>query len=327
SSPLAWSGDSKRLFVVTSDGVVTCLDATTSSPAKLAEWSLPIKNFGVCSLATNGKKYITCSTPNTLSFWHSASYTQIGSTLEFQDHVRSVALSSNDSHLACSKSGGITVYALRDILPREILLDPTSHLPLMKVSEAALKPWIDNNLDSADAILSREIDTEPSHHGNANRALLRTQLKQWGWAIDDAKKSLAIQASPLAHIAHAVALLGQGEKSRALQTLDLAFLDCDANETTFLLLIKSVLLFIFGEREDAITRIKNLIAVGNDSDKYNYHHVRIFLIRFLLARVTVEFPVLSRSSGVCTESNEMIGAQINPWISHSLFPFRVKAFI
>ena len=123
----------------------------------------------------------------------------------------------------------------------------------MQVSDAVFKPWIEGNLKSAEAILSREIG-DRSHHALANRALVRTHLKQWDAAVGDAKKvpslpvfeypavtplqSIAISPSPIAHIAHAVALLGQYEKRSALQAFDLAFCHCDATENRFILLTR-----------------------------------------------------------------------------------------
>ena len=107
---------------------------TFSSLHKLTEWSVPVKSPGICSLVANGKRFFTCFTPNSLSFWHSTPFTQVSSTLEIKDQIRSVALSSDDSFLACGRDGGITVYALRDILPGEVLLDvstrPYSIIPL-----------------------------------------------------------------------------------------------------------------------------------------------------------------------------------------------------
>jgi hypothetical protein len=58
----------------------------------------------------------------------------------------------------------------------------------MQVSEAAFKPWIEGNLKSAEAILSREIEDDRSHHALANRALVRTHLKRWDTALEDAER-------------------------------------------------------------------------------------------------------------------------------------------
>lgn len=71
----------------------------------------------------------------------------------------------------------------------------------MQVSDAALKPWIQGNLKNAEAILSRELDG-PSHHALANRALVRTHLKQWDTAIEDVKKALPSLFPSLSYLPH-----------------------------------------------------------------------------------------------------------------------------
>ena len=42
----------------------------------------------------------------------------------------------------------------------------------------------------------------------------------------------------MGHIAKALAQIGMGEPEKAMQVFDLAFGDCDPNESNFLLLIK-----------------------------------------------------------------------------------------
>ena len=59
----------------------------------------------------------------------------------------------------------------------------------MNVSYTAFKPWIEQDLSTADAILLREIQTNYSnHHVLANLALVRARLQQWHAAIDNAKQ-------------------------------------------------------------------------------------------------------------------------------------------
>ena len=122
------------------------------------------------------------------------------------------------------------------------------------MSDAAFKPWIEGDLKTAEDKLSRDIG-DRSHHALANRALVRTRMNKLDMAIEDAKKvyslplfkllvlilsyqSIVICPSPIAHIAHAVALLGKSEKRRALQAFDLSFCYCDAKENRLILLVR-----------------------------------------------------------------------------------------
>ena len=121
-APLAWSSDSKRLFLVTPGGKVTCHDISTSKV--IQEWLLLIDEPGYCSLATNGR-FIACSTPISLSFWDTSSYARIGFPIQVEGGIYGVALSSDDSYFACGGHGKFTLYNLRDgnILPKDIFLD------------------------------------------------------------------------------------------------------------------------------------------------------------------------------------------------------------
>ncbi|KAH0825664.1 hypothetical protein J3R83DRAFT_11721 [Lanmaoa asiatica] len=307
-TPLGWSSDSQRVFVVASLRIASreitcqCISVPSSDLTFLPllwSQSVPASNDSTLySLATNGR-FIACSAGGFLSFWDPSSSTerQIGSTIRLQDSILSIALSSDHSYLACGRGDKkITVYALRDILPLHAILDPTSRLPLMNVSEEAFRLWIKQDLHKAEEKLSREINPENSNHyvARANRALIRASLKQWDTAIADATqvashlispvahvyssvpgpKSLAIQRSIIGHIAKAVALVGRGEHELAFETFDLVFRDCSADETRFLLLIKAILLFVAGKRENAIARVKDLIAGTDDSAMYNYLQAR-----------------------------------------------------
>ncbi|KAF8550554.1 WD40 repeat-like protein [Imleria badia] len=214
-APLAWSSDSKQLFFVTPDGKVTCHDISTSNVIR--EWLLLINDPGYCSLASNGT-FIACSTPISLSFWDTSSYTRIGFPIKVVGGIYGVALSSDDNYFACGGHGKIAIYILRNILPNHdgIFLDPTSRLPLMQVSDEVFKPWIEGDWKNAEATVSQEIG-DRSHHALANRALVRAHLKQWDAAVDDAKRvpSFPVSSSscsphcilvpchqPIAHRAH-----------------------------------------------------------------------------------------------------------------------------
>lgn len=63
----------------------------------------------------------------------------------------------------------------------------------MQVSDAAFRPWIEGDLKSTEAILSREIGS-CNHHALANRALVNIHLNQWDPAVDDAKRVPSLPA-------------------------------------------------------------------------------------------------------------------------------------
>ena len=60
----------------------------------------------------------------------------------------------------------------------------------MCISDAAFESWTQGNLTLVEQLLTDDI----LHHSHAlaQRALVRTRLKQWEMAIDDAKKVIVV---------------------------------------------------------------------------------------------------------------------------------------
>ncbi|KAF8121364.1 hypothetical protein EV363DRAFT_1086089, partial [Boletus edulis] len=144
----------------------------------------------------------------------------------------------------------------------------------------AFKPWLRQAFQEAVQILSQSIGFEGNgtkHHAFTNYALAsiqpNCQWNYWRTVIDCANKSLAMKLSAIGHIAKARGLLGQDQHELAFEAFDLAFRDCKADETRFLLLIKAIFMFISGKREYAIARVNDLITVADDSEKYDYLQV------------------------------------------------------
>ncbi|KAF8123252.1 hypothetical protein EV363DRAFT_1180203 [Boletus edulis] len=281
-SPLGWSNNGQRIFVVSSGSIIA---VDLRRPDNMPQWypkPVPASNEPrFCSLATNGR-FIACAAGGTLSFWETtSSYGQIGLTITFQDSIHSIALSPDNSHLACGRGDKkITVYSLRDILPLHVILDPTTCLPVMSMSDAAFKPWLQHTLPQAVWMLSQDMRGSnyharyhPNHHAVANYALVQACIGSWDMTVQHANESLAMQPSAIGHIAKARGLLGQGQQELAFEAFDLAFRDCKADETRFLLLIKAIFMFISGKREYAIARVNDLITVADDSEKYDYLQV------------------------------------------------------
>ncbi|KAI6045469.1 hypothetical protein EDC04DRAFT_60648 [Pisolithus marmoratus] len=268
-SPLAWSSDGLELFVA-STGKITCFNVSESSSS---EWSIHESRPGV-SIVSNGK-FIACSAGSSVSLWDCASHKQIGSIIKHSTGINVVALSLSGGYLACGIGTNITIHNLRDVLPAQYFYClHASQFPLMQVSEAALKSWTQDDPTHTETLLSEEVTkvSSASHYVLANRALIRARLKHWALAIEDCKESLRIQPSPIAHIAMATALLGQGNREGALCTFDLAFHDCELHEIKFLLLLKLILVFESGNQEEAITRVEYLVTRANrDNDNDTTH--------------------------------------------------------
>ena len=137
--PLGWSSHGDRVFTISS-GQVTIFQSSSSMSPRLPCYSpyqdpppgtvaafresVPADDSSTLySLATNGR-IIACAAGSSLSFWDTFSSSKIGPTITFQDPILSLALSSDDSYLACGRGDKkITVYLLRDILPLHDIVD------------------------------------------------------------------------------------------------------------------------------------------------------------------------------------------------------------
>ncbi|KAG9313282.1 hypothetical protein JVU11DRAFT_5586 [Chiua virens] len=262
STPLAWSNDGRKLFVA-SPGKISCVEhLQESSTSTHVDWVIHNSDSPV-SIVNNGG-FIACSAGFSVSFWDPYTHKQLGDPIVHSAVIRCFTVSRDGKHLICgTRDQKIVVHELSDTFTQPRF---TVDLPLMHVSDAALNPWTEGNPTRTEAVLSKEIETMgyPSHHAFANRALIRAHLKQWFGTIEDATKSLKIQPSPIGHIALALAYLGQDRREAALWEFDLAFRDCDRADNVFLLLIKSLLLYVSGRHEDAIFRVRDLIPRKDD---------------------------------------------------------------
>ena len=111
---LAWTSDGHQLFVA-SYSQVKHFD--TSSGSLLKEWSIPSGRwFGSIVLSRNQKIAVVAS--ESLSFWDTSTYQQIGTVIKHKRIVWWIAPSSNDDQIATGeKNGKVTLWNLRDILP------------------------------------------------------------------------------------------------------------------------------------------------------------------------------------------------------------------
>ena len=114
---LTWASDSKRLFVLSRDGNVHCLDVSTGTT--LSKWAIHSSDKATCiALAGNGA-FIAASANSSISFWDTGTREQIGSVIEQTLHVWSMAISTN--YDLVTGNGTITLLGLCDILSSHYL--------------------------------------------------------------------------------------------------------------------------------------------------------------------------------------------------------------
>jgi hypothetical protein len=207
-----WFND--NLFVV-SDGEIKQIEASTGST--VSEWPVPDSKFTSCIALPKHGEFIAYSTQRTVTFWDTATHTELGHFQHSQD-ISSITVSPDDRFLAVGgREGKITINSLSrfnvSILSRWIVvymnkfltpiifpynsiplsrLHPTCQEPDIRIDDAALDPWQHDQLDNADALLTAAIteSRNTNHHALASRALVRARLRQWDAALVDAEQVL-----------------------------------------------------------------------------------------------------------------------------------------
>ena len=119
--PIVWPSDG-RIFAISEGGNIKSFDTSTGS--QLAEWQIHSHdNEALMSIALSANnKFIASFAGHSVSFWDTSTHTQLGSDLEDDDQIRTIALSPDGTRLA---TGGhdktITIWNLSDILPESYL--------------------------------------------------------------------------------------------------------------------------------------------------------------------------------------------------------------
>ncbi|KAF8139668.1 WD40-repeat-containing domain protein [Boletus edulis] len=242
NTSLVWSNN--NVFVV-SDGKIKQIDASTGS--QVSEWPVPDLSALPCITVPQHGGFIACTANQTVTFWDTSTHTQIGlfrHQYPPQD-VHSIALSPDGRFLMLGIGGEnekITAKRLSRITEPDIQID-----------DAALDLWKNGQLEEAQALLTEATlaSQSPHHHVLASRAIVRARLRQWGAAIEDAKKSIEIQPSIGGYIANSVAFVSRGEKYKAYRACDIAFEHCHPT--------RAVIVCMAGEHLDAISRVDDLI--------------------------------------------------------------------
>lgn len=110
---LAWTSDSKRLFALSQEGVIHCLDVSTGTI--LSEWSIHNNVNARCIALASSGVFIAASANSSVSFWDTETRTRVGPVIEFSHDVWSMAISANDFVAGGDKT--ISLRSLCDMLP------------------------------------------------------------------------------------------------------------------------------------------------------------------------------------------------------------------
>ena len=111
---LAWVSNSKKLFALSENGRINCLEVSTGTT--LSSWLIHSSKDPLCvALASNGK-FIAASAGSSVSFWDTTTHQQIGSIINHTDLVTSMAISANYD-LVTGGGNAITLRNIRDVLP------------------------------------------------------------------------------------------------------------------------------------------------------------------------------------------------------------------
>lgn len=117
ATPLAWSGDSQKLFATSHENKIKSFDVSTGS--QLTE--SPIIDGDIVfsiALAANGKFFATFAQPHSISFLDAQTLTRIGPVIEDSKYVRSIAISPDNCYLAVGREDGkVIIRDLSKILP------------------------------------------------------------------------------------------------------------------------------------------------------------------------------------------------------------------
>ncbi|KAG2359671.1 hypothetical protein BDR07DRAFT_194888 [Suillus spraguei] len=141
--------------------------------------------------------------------------------------------------------------------------DQDVDLKILSITTTMREAFIMGDLSTAEKLLTQEIEADARNHiSYANRSLVMARKVDWDRALQNAVKSLSIQPSLIGYIAKGNALCGKQNVRDARTALDLTFTFANGDQRTTLLLflIKAIALFNANEHEEAMMRVKELVA-------------------------------------------------------------------
>ncbi|KAF8552132.1 hypothetical protein OG21DRAFT_1498629 [Imleria badia] len=149
---------------------------------------------------------------------------------------------------------------------------------------ADFKQWMrESSVDAGILILVSDSSTSSSdiHHILVHNALVSIRSENWCSAYEDAQKSIVARPSAMGYIVKALAQIGKGEPDDVMQVFDLAFGNCNPKESNLLLLVKTIIFFVAGKCDTAISRVNDLIAASSD-DETMYCYIQVLRKMYLM---------------------------------------------
>ncbi|KAF8123255.1 hypothetical protein EV363DRAFT_1356699 [Boletus edulis] len=192
-----------------------------------------------------------------LRLWNHTTHTWSSTAHELGYHGCTIAVSPDSHHLVTGGEDRVSIWSLSGGAPENT--DKHQDGVFMHLNGVVQELWLQGNLGSALEVLSHDIvlNGKP-HHTCANRALVQARLGKWSNALVDAEMSIDVHPSVIGCIAKCIALSGQDRHEDSMQAFDLAFSYCGSEQVNYLLLVKSVVLFLTGRHRYAIGRITDL---------------------------------------------------------------------
>ncbi|KAG9316089.1 hypothetical protein JVU11DRAFT_3762 [Chiua virens] len=304
---LALFANAPQIFAV-SQGQIKRLKSEDGS--LISQWATRgIKHPASVTLSPNSK-LIAYSINATVVLRDTATGDQIGEPLKHEENVSCLAFSPGNDHLIVGANTTLAIWYLRNLTSDNSLFEHTTEqgriepcvnhdqdttekprpttfsLPLMNISNEAVKPWLHGFVKHAEEALTAKIGSSPpvsDYNIFANRAILRGRLEDGENALKDAELSLALQISPIGQIAKAVALIRLGNYDQAKSEIKVLDDIPDSEEHKFLSkVIQCILLCLSGDYHG---QILSVIHLSEDEERQkllylvqsNMHlHERIF---------------------------------------------------
>jgi WD40 repeat protein len=111
---LTWASDSNRLFALSKDGHIHCLDVSTKKT--LAKWRIHSDDEPRCISLAGNDKVIAASAHSSVSLWDTTTHHQIRNVIHYSHFIKSMAISPSYD-IATAGNSVITLRNLYDILP------------------------------------------------------------------------------------------------------------------------------------------------------------------------------------------------------------------
>ena len=110
---LAWLINGKQLFALSRDGNIHCLDPSRGTT--LSKWPIHSSNDARCIALESNGMLIAASADSSVSLWDTTTRKQIGSIIEHNHHILSMAISDTNDLVVCGDKT-ITLTPLSDTL-------------------------------------------------------------------------------------------------------------------------------------------------------------------------------------------------------------------